>query len=295
MTTLSVEQLTKRYGGDKDGLRDFTTEIGSGILGLLGPNGAGKSTLLRILSTITRPSGGRVLADGVDIVRRPNVVRRVLGYLPQEFGVYPNLSAVEFLDYIAALKGLGGKATQRRIEALLDEMNLAGVKKQPISTYSGGMRQRIGIAQALLNDPRILILDEPTVGLDPQERVRFRNLLAHLAGDRIVILSSHIVSDIDTIASDIVVMNEGRLLARGSSEALRRHAEGRAFEGAADDGQLEAIRRRHVVSNVQRLNGAWQVRYLVRDGAGGQEPGSRPAETTLEDAYLLLTARPIAA
>jgi ABC-type multidrug transport system ATPase subunit len=295
MRTLSVEQLSKRYGADKYGLRDFTTEIGAGILGLLGPNGAGKSTLLRILATITRPSGGRVLADGVDVAGQPNVVRRVLGYLPQEFGVYPNLSAVEFLEYIAALKGLGGKATGRRIEALLDEMNLGGVKKQPISTYSGGMRQRVGIAQALLNDPRILILDEPTVGLDPQERVRFRNLLAHLAGDRIVILSSHIVSDIDTIASDIVVMNEGRLLARGSSEALRRHAGGRAFECATDDGQLEAIKRRHVVSNVQRLNGGWQVRYLVRDGVGGQEPGSRAVETTLEDAYLLLTAGPAAA
>jgi len=292
---LSIEGLSKRYAGGKLGLDGFSAEIGPGILGLLGPNGAGKSTLMRILATITRPSGGRAELDGTDISRHPDAVRRVLGYLPQDFGVYPNLDAVEFLSYIAALKGLGGRAVRARIEALLDEMNLAAVRTRPIATYSGGMRQRIGIAQALLNDPRVLIMDEPTVGLDPQERVRFRNLLAHMAGDRIVILSSHIVSDIETIADEIVIMNGGRLLARGSAGALRRAAEGRAFECASDSAALEQLKRRHIVSRVARSNGGWHVRYLLRSADARSEPDSVPAEATLEDAYLVLTTPAAAA
>lgn len=286
---LLLHNLTKRYPGGKLGLSDFSAAIGPGILGLLGPNGAGKSTLMRILATITRPTSGSASADGADIAREPDAVRRVLGYLPQDFGVYGNLSAVEFLQYIAALKGLGGKGTRDRIEALLDEMNLAQVRTRPISTYSGGMRQRIGIAQALLSDPRLLILDEPTVGLDPQERVRFRNLLAHLAGERTVLLSSHIVSDIETIADDIVIMHAGRLLARGTPEVLRRAAEGRAFDCHVGQDGLEPLKRRHIVSRVGRANGGWLVRYLLRDG-GTAEPGSLSAEATLEDAYLVLTA-----
>ncbi|MGV8040414.1 MAG: ABC transporter ATP-binding protein [Thermoanaerobaculaceae bacterium] len=286
---LSLRNLTKQYPGGKLGLVDFSASIGPGILGLLGPNGAGKSTLMRILATITKPTSGTASADGADIVRQPDAVRRTLGYLPQDFGVYGNLSAVEFLQYIAALKGLGGKGTRERIEALLDEMNLAQVRTRPISTYSGGMRQRIGIAQALLSDPRLLILDEPTVGLDPQERVRFRNLLAHLAGERTVLLSSHIVSDIETIADDIVIMHAGRLLARGTPEVLRRAAEGRAFDCHVSQDGLEPLKRRHIVSRVGRANGGWLVRYLLRDG-GMVEPGSLAAEATLEDAYLVLTA-----
>jgi ABC-2 type transport system ATP-binding protein len=286
---LEIRELSKRYRGGKLGLDAFSADVAPGILGLLGPNGAGKSTLMRILATITRPSGGQACLDGVDIQRHPDAMRQVLGYLPQDFGVYANLDAVEFLTYIAALKGLGGKATRQRIDALLDEMNLSAVRSRPISTYSGGMRQRIGIAQALLNDPRVLILDEPTVGLDPQERVRFRNLLTDLAGDRVVILSSHIVSDIETIADDIVIMHGGRLLARGGAEALRRASEGRSFECAVDAATLEELKRRHTVSRVTRANGGWQVRYLLRDGGGPPEPGSVSSDATLEDAYLVVT------
>jgi ABC-2 type transport system ATP-binding protein len=288
---LSIQDLSKRYSGGKLGLDGFSSEVGSGILGLLGPNGAGKSTLMRIVATITKPSAGRVLLEGVDIRRQPDAMRRVLGYLPQDFGVYQNLDAVEFLSYIGALKGLRGPTMRQRIETLLTEMNLAAVRSKPIGTYSGGMRQRIGIAQALLNDPRILILDEPTVGLDPQERVRFRNLLAHLAGDRIVVLSSHIVSDIETIADDIVVMDSGRLLARGTTQALCRTAEGRVFECTADADHLEELKRHHIVSRVTRVNGSWQVRYLLRAADGRPEAGSTRIEATLEDAYLVLTAR----
>jgi ABC-2 type transport system ATP-binding protein len=170
---------------------------------------------------------------------------------------------------------------------LLDEMNLTAVRTRPIATYSGGMRQRIGIAQALLGDPGVLVLDEPTVGLDPQERVRFRNLLSHLAGERIVLLSSHIVSDIETAADDIVIMREGRLLVRGAAATLREAAVGKVFECGADAEQLDQIKGRQVISRVARQNGGWQVRYLLSDGAR-PEPGSTAVEATLEDAYLVL-------
>ena len=200
---ISIKGLSKRYKGNKLALKDFDLELRNGILGLIGPNGAGKSTLMRILSTISLPTEGLVTLDGSDIVKSPDKIRKTLGYLPQDFGVYPNLTALEFLEYIAAIKGFTGKSMKIRIEALLEKLNLWPVRNHPIKTYSGGMKQRIGIAQVLLGDPKLLILDEPTVGLDPEERVRFRNLLTELSGERIVILSSHIVSDIETIANDI--------------------------------------------------------------------------------------------
>ena len=178
------------------GLKGFSIEIKPGILGLLGPNGAGKSTFMRILATITKPTEGRVLWNDADVVKSPDSLRAVLGYLPQDFGVYPNLNCIEFLEYMAAIKGLDAKSTKRRIDELLQVVNLVEAAKRPLGGYSGGMKQRVGIAQALLNDPQLLIVDEPTVGLDPEERVRFRNLLSDLSGERIVILSTHIVSDV---------------------------------------------------------------------------------------------------
>lgn len=225
---LKVKQLTKQYKGGKYGLRDCSLELGNGILGLIGPNGAGKSTLMRILATISRPTSGTVTLDGTDIVRHPSAVRNILGYLPQDFGIYPNLNAVEFLEYMAALKGLGGKGLRNRIDSLLEELNLTEVRKRPIGTYSGGMKQRIGIAQVLIGDPALLILDEPTVGLDPEERVRFRNLLTELSGERIVILSSHIVSDIETTADNVAIVFKGRVL-------------GNSFPAADVKGRLEEV------------------------------------------------------
>lgn len=283
---LKIEGLSKRYSAHKYGLRDFSMNLENGIVGLLGPNGAGKSTLMRIIATISRPSAGKVTLDGTDLSRDPNALRRVLGYLPQDFGVYPNLNAVEFLDYIAAVKGLSGNAVRIRIESLLSELNLLQVRKQPLGTYSGGMKQRIGIAQALLNDPKILVLDEPTVGLDPEERVRFRNLLSHFSGDRIVILSSHIVSDIETIAGDIVIMNEGRLLARGITDQILTRVEGRVFEALINAGELEAFKSRHRLSNFVRRPEGWLVRYVSAHAVSPPEPGSRPVRPILEDAYL---------
>jgi ABC-2 type transport system ATP-binding protein len=209
---ISIQGISKKYRGNKFGLKDFNLELKNGITGLIGPNGAGKSTLMRILATISKPTEGKITLDGIDIVKFPDTVRKILGYLPQDFGVYPNLTAMEFLEYIAAIKGFTGKSIKQRIEALLEELNLTVVRNRPIGTYSGGMKQRIGIAQVLLGDPKLLILDEPTVGLDPEERVRFRNLLTELSGERIVILSSHIVSDIETMAGDITIVFQGRVL-----------------------------------------------------------------------------------
>jgi len=209
---ISIKGVSKKYRGNKFGLQHFNLELRNGIMGLIGPNGAGKSTLMRILATISRPTEGKITLDGIDIVKSPDTVRKILGYLPQDFGVYPNLTAMEFLEYIAAIKGFTGKSIKQRIEALLEELNLTTVRNRPIGTYSGGMKQRIGIAQVLLGDPKLLILDEPTVGLDPEERVRFRNLLTELSGERIIILSSHIVSDIETMAGNITIVFQGRVL-----------------------------------------------------------------------------------
>jgi ABC-type multidrug transport system ATPase subunit len=232
---LSVKGLTKQYKGGKFGLKDFSLEMNNGILGLIGPNGAGKSTLMRILATISRPTSGSVTLNGTDIVRSPETVRKILGYLPQDFGIYPNLNAVEFLEYMAALKGLSGKGVRSRIESLLGELNLSEVRKRPIGTYSGGMRQRIGIAQVLIGDPDLLILDEPTVGLDPEERVRFRNLLTELSGERIIILSSHIVPDIESTADQVAIVFQGRVL----EHSIRVDRTG----GRLEEAYLNAIAR----------------------------------------------------
>jgi ABC-2 type transport system ATP-binding protein len=184
-----------------------------GILGLLGPNGAGKSTLMRMLATVTKPTSGTIRFNGSDVTASPDALRRTLGYLPQDFGIYPHLTAVEFLEYIGALKGIPRRALRARIDALLDALNLTQVRSRALGGFSGGMRQRVGIAQALLNDPRLLIVDEPTAGLDPEERQRLRTLLRQMAGDRIIIFSTHICSDVESIATRVAVVAGGALLA----------------------------------------------------------------------------------
>ena len=229
---LVIDGVSKVYRGGVRALTDFSLDLGPGVLGLLGPNGAGKSTLMRILATLTGASSGRVTWDGADIAREPDAVRRVLGYLPQDFGIYPNLNAEEFLSYLAAVRGLTAAVARKRIDELLVLVNLVEARKRPLGGFSGGMRQRLGIAQALLNDPRLLIVDEPTVGLDPEERVRFRQLLEELSGERIVILSTHIVSDVEAIATDIAIVAAGRLLARGTPAELMRASGAASVEAA---------------------------------------------------------------
>ena len=279
---LSIERVSKQYRGKVWALRDFTLDLRPGVLGLLGPNGAGKTTLMSILATITRATQGRVLWDDTDLAENPDAIRAVLGYLPQDFGVYPNLNAVEFLEYLAAVKGLDAAASRRRIDELLNLVNLADVRKRPLGGYSGGMKQRIGIAQALLNDPQLLIVDEPTAGLDPEERVRFRNLLSELSGERIIILSTHIVSDVEATATDIALISSGTLVAHATPEELLRQVEGKVWEQVVPSDQLTAAKQKYLISGTTRRSDGVHIRVL----ASAAPNGAQPLAPTLEDAYL---------
>lgn len=280
---LVTSNLGKQYRRDLWGLKDFSLKVDPGILGLLGPNGAGKSTFLRMLATITKPTQGTFTWNGTDIVKSPDTMRAVLGYLPQDFGIYPNLTAIEFLEYMAAIKGLNGKATKRRIDELLQVVNLVEAAKRPLGGYSGGMKQRVGIAQALLNDPQLLIVDEPTVGLDPEERVRFRNLLSDLSGERIVILSTHIVSDVEATATRIVLINKGFLLREAAPEDLLKELDGKVWEWVVSSDELTALKGKHIVSGTIRRSDGVQVRVVSE---GKPDPNAQEISPNLEDAYL---------
>jgi ABC-2 type transport system ATP-binding protein len=239
---------------------------------------------MRIIATITKPTHGTVLWNGVDINRRPDEIRAVLGYLPQDFGVYPNLDADEFLRYMAAIKGVDPRAAKERIDDLLAFVNLIEARKRPLGDYSGGMKQRIGIAQALLNDPRILIVDEPTVGLDTEGRVRFRHLLAELAGDRVVILSTHIVSDVEAAANDIAIINRGHLLVRSSPEELLKSVEGKVWDWVIPSAELPTAKQRQLISSIVRREDGLHTRVVAETSPAGEaRPASNP---TLEEAYL---------
>lgn len=280
---LNIEGIGKQYQRNFWGLRDFNLRLGPGVLGLLGPNGAGKSTLMRILATITRPSTGRVTWNGVDIVNSPDDLRAVLGYLPQDFGVYPNLNPVEFLEYMAAIKGLDRKAARRRIDELIQLVNLTEASKRPLGSYSGGMKQRVGIAQALLNDPFLLIVDEPTAGLDPEERARFRNMLSDLSGERIVILSTHIVSDVEASATSIALINKGRLLRYEAPETLLLSLEGRVWQWVVPASELASLQGKYRFSSKLRRSDGVHVRAVVDTKPS---PDAESVSPSLEDVYL---------
>jgi ABC-type multidrug transport system ATPase subunit len=284
---LSIERLSKQYRRDVWGLCDFELEVGPGVVGLLGPNGAGKSTLMRMLATITQPTQGTIKWNGVDIVKSPDTLRTTLGYLPQDFGIYPNLSGQEFLEYMAAIKGLDGRSARRRIDELLVLVNLVEAARRPLGSYSGGMKQRVGIAQALLNDPQLLIVDEPTVGLDPEERVRFRNLLSDLAGERIIFLSTHIVSDVEATATEIVLIHKGRKLQQAAPEKLLQSLDGRVWQWVIPSEALPALKQKHIISGTVRRQDGVQIRVV------SEEPPAKDAITTppsLEDVYLHLVS-----
>ncbi|MBI2839881.1 MAG: ABC transporter ATP-binding protein [Acidobacteria bacterium] len=280
---LKIERVSKVYRGNVWGLREFSLEVRPGILGLLGPNGAGKSTLMRILATITSPSSGKVTWDGADIAASPDALRRVLGYLPQDFGIYPNLSAVEFLEYLAAARGLDGAVARRRIAELLEVVNLSGVAQKALGGYSGGMKQRVGIAQALLNDPALLIVDEPTVGLDPEERVRFRHLLSELSGERIIILSTHIVSDVEAAATGIAIINKGRLVRQCTPEELLNSVDGKAWEWVVASTDVRAAKEKYLISGAIRRGDGVHLRVVADEAPAS---AAQPTTPTLEDAYL---------
>jgi ABC-type multidrug transport system ATPase subunit len=238
---------------------------------------------MRMLATVTKPTEGTVLWNDIHVVPSPDTMRAVLGYLPQDFGVYPNLNAVEFLEYMAAIKGLDAKATKKRIDELLQVVNLVEAAKRPLGGYSGGMKQRVGIAQALLNDPQLLIVDEPTVGLDPEERVRFRNLLSDLSGERIVILSTHIVSDVEATATHIALVNKGQLLRESAPENLLKELNGKVWEWTVTSDELVTLKQKHIVSGTIRRSDGVQVRVVSSDKP---ETSAQNIPPNLEDAYL---------
>lgn len=280
MNTLTVENLGKRYG-DTWALQGVDLTFESGVVGLLGPNGAGKSTFMRLVTTVLEPTEGTVSWNGTDTAEAPGVIRDAVGYLPQSFGVYPNLTAREFLSYLAAIRGVGDAGA--RIEELLALVNLSADADRRLGDFSGGMRQRVGIAQALLADPELLVVDEPTVGLDPEERVRFRNILSDLADDRIVVLSTHVVSDIEATASDIALLVDGEILAHERPATLLEGASGAVWELVATESSLSNIKADHTISSATRGVDGVRVR-VVSDMAPTAD--AERVEPTLEDAYL---------
>lgn len=285
---LRLENASYTYANGHRAVAELNLEIAPGILGLLGPNGAGKSTLMRMLATLTRPTSGRILWNGVDVARDPNSLRSTLGYLPQDFGAYAALSAREFLEYMAAVKGLEHRLIAARVDECLAMVGLTEARDKAIGSHSGGMRQRVGIAQALLNDPALLIVDEPTVGLDPEERLRFRNMLTDLAGNRLVILSTHIVSDIEASATALAVLHKGRILFQGRPEALLRAAEGKVWDWTVEASALPAVRAAHQVCNSLRRPDGVRVRIVADHAPSARAEAVVPG---LEDAYMYLLAQ----
>ena len=282
---LTIQNLTRRYG-DKTAVDGVNLTLTPGVWGLLGANGAGKTTLMRMLAGILTPTDGRVLCDGVDTRDMGEAWRDMLGYLPQNFGFYPEFTVADYLDYMAALKGLEKQAARRKIEELCEILSLTRVYKNKIKKLSGGTQRRVGIAQALLNDPEVLILDEPTSGLDPGERVRFRNLLSEFARDRIVLISTHIVSDVEYIAAENAVMKDGKLIDVGTTEQLLRAVEGKVFTALVPDGLLAQTEREVRVVSLKNEGGGQTLLRYVADAPLLR--GSEFAEPRLEDLYLWL-------
>jgi ABC-2 type transport system ATP-binding protein len=282
---INVSQLTKTYGKKVQALRGVDLEIGSGMFGLVGPNGAGKTTLMRIVAGLLRPSSGKVTVLGNDVTtsRGKLAIKSVLGYLPQELGLYPDLTALEFLEYVAVLKGVSDKAErQKQLAETLELVGLTGDARRKMRTFSGGMKRRVGIAQALLGAPQLLIVDEPTAGLDPEERVRLRNLLAEMAGRCTVILSTHIVEDISQSCSDLAVIDSGRVLFRGDPSALIDQVRGKVWtlttSGEKLDPDLAVVSTMHIKDGIQ---------YRVI-GTPHPTAVTISAEPSLEDGYLWL-------
>ncbi|MCM1468221.1 MAG: ABC transporter ATP-binding protein [Alistipes sp.] len=276
---LSIENVTKKYGGFT-ALQDISLTFEKGVYGLLAPNGAGKTTLIKMLATLLFPTEGKIRWDGEDILAMDERYRGILGYLPQEFGYYKNYTPVQFLRYVGALQCMDKKETDRRIGELLELVSLADVRNKKMKQFSGGMLQRVGIAQAMMNDPALLILDEPTAGLDPRERVRFRNLIHSLSKDRIVILSTHIVSDIETIANQIVMIREHRIYQNDSPVNICNALRGKVFEVPADRRLSE---NEFLLSECQ---GDGETMYRIVTDRPGE--GAKEVLPNLEDAFLYI-------
>lgn len=285
---LVIENISKYYK-DKRAVDDVSLCITPGVWGLLGANGAGKTTLMRIIAGIMKPDSGRILYNGVPIEILKEAYRDVFGYLPQEFGFYPEFTVADYLEYVAALKGLTVKETKRKVEELLERLTLSDVRNKKIVKLSGGMKRRVGIAQALLNDPEVLLLDEPTSGLDPGERVRFRNLLSEFAKDRIVLISTHIVPDVEYIAARNAVMKDGKFVAIGTTEELVRLVEGKVWSCTIPITALPEYERRLKIVNLKNEDADHaSIRYLAEKPIVDSSIHSVQEEARLEDMYLWL-------
>jgi len=284
---LTIEHLSKRYG-QHWALHQLSLHCEPGLLGLVGPNGAGKTTLMRMIATLLEPSEGTIRWNGQDIRTHGQALRQVLGYLPQDFGIYREFSGRQFLRYLAAMKGLPSSLAQRRVDEVLSIVNLEEAADRKLPTYSGGMKQRIGIAQALLNDPELLIVDEPTAGLDPTERVRFRTLLASLTGNRIVLLSTHIISDVEAVASRLLLLQEGRVLADTTPEALLARTVGSVWSVTTDQATALQLQASAQVSTMVNQMGGVTLRIV---SATCPHEAAVVVDPSLEEAYLLATGR----
>ena len=284
---LTITDLTKKFG-HKTAVDHVDLELTPGIIGLLGPNGAGKTTMIRLLCDLTQPDSGAVLLDGENIRSMGEDYRDILGYLPQKVGYYPWFTAEKYLMYIAALKGLSTEETAAKAKNLLEQVGLYNERKKRLGAFSGGMLQRVGIAQALLNDPKILILDEPTAGLDPQERIRFRTMIAGLARDRLVILSTHIVSDVEHIATQVVMLRSGKVVAHDTIEHIRNTLTGKVCTLTVSAEEADQYRQTHLVANMQPVGEKIMLRLVCPNGFPG---GAVPVEPDLEDAYLAYCGR----
>jgi ABC-2 type transport system ATP-binding protein len=280
---LHIEGLSKRYPNGAQALQNVSLDIRQGMFGLLGPNGAGKSTLMRTLATLQEADSGTVSLDGLDVLKQKDAVRRVLGYLPQEFGLYPKVSAEDLLSHFAALKGIAN-ARERRdtVAALLRQTNLYDHRRKALGSYSGGMKQRFGIAQALLANPRLIIVDEPTAGLDPEERVRFHNLLSAIGEDVIVILSTHIVSDVSDLCRSMAIIHEGRVLVTGDPLALVAEIARKVWRKSVAPAEVETCRQRHKMISMRLFAGRTVIHVLSDEKP---EEGFEPVAPDLEDLY----------
>ena len=280
---LTLDRLTREFG-PKIAVDRVSARLTPGVYGLLGANGAGKTTLMRMVCGVLRPTSGEVRYDGAPVSRLGDAYRARLGYLPQDFGYYPEFTALDFMEYVASLKGVDHRQARERSLQLLDTVGLAGEERRRIRTFSGGMKQRLGIAQAVLNEPEVLVLDEPTAGLDPKERVRFRNLIASFAKDKIVLLSTHIVSDVEYIADQIVMMRAGQIVLEGAPDEVVRAVAGRVWEARVGAAEADRLAERLTVGNVHYLEGGEALVRIVCDERPVE--GACPVDPTLEDLYL---------
>ena len=279
---LTISNLTKEFG-DVKAVDNVSYSMGNGVYGLLGVNGAGKTTLMRMLTTLIKPTSGEILWDGKDVFEMDGQYRKLLGYLPQDFGYYPDFSIYDYLMYIATLKGIRPAVAKQRVKELLKQVGLVRARHKKMKTLSGGMKRRAGIAQAMLNDPKILILDEPTAGLDPSERIRFRNLISELSEDRIVLLSTHIVSDIEYIANEILLMQDGHLTMTGTAEEIIASMPEQVWSVCVPKAQIDSYLKSYKVANVKTVPGGAELRILSELRP---EAETIPVEATLEDVFL---------